>query len=359
MKRCMRKKVFLCCLALELGMFPLAAQDMWLTGNVTSGTVVYDNPTWFWGYWFDHSITIQGTVTINNNANATAFNPVPYTVDLAPASTMSNGSTPRNSSWQHYTTNGTVETVNLDTVTIYSTNSNPIKMWDAQGVGDNSITINNVEEGQFTKKSTSTSFTFYANIEHNSALAAGLYELPITFRLRKETFPANNGAPKTAPVSTLTVVLRFYVNTAVAIFFTDGNTSAYSGQEISSLNFDEITSMVSKQFTIHVQSNFNFYLSVKSANNGYLRHSTYDQAPVDRRADLQIPYTLTIGGVDANLAGSGYKSAQQSKTTSGSDDMGTASRDFSAVVLINGGNPISYFTAGTYTDSLTFTVSSN
>jgi hypothetical protein len=354
----MAKKVVLCMLALGLSILPLAAQDMWLTGNVTSGTVVYNNPTMFWGYWFDHSIPIQGTVTVNSKADATGLSPVPYTADMAPPSVSYNGTTLRNSSWTHYTTSGAVETVKIDTVKIYTAKANPIMMWDVQGVGDSSITSKNVEQGQFNTNPQSTSFIFYANIEHNSALAAGLYELPITFRLRKEAFPANNAAPRTAPVSTLTLVLRFYVNTAVALFFTDGNTSAYNGQEITSLSFDEITAMISKQFTIHVQSNSDFYLSIKSANKGKLRHSSYNQASDKDKPDLEIPYDLAINGGNVDLVNLGYKSDLTTKTVS-SGSLGTVSRDFLATITINKGQPISYFAAGTYTDTLTFTVSSN
>jgi len=343
----MKKKVLLGLLAFALAVVPLAAQNMSISGNATSGTVSYSN-----SYWGGSETWIDGSITITCTAAAAASNPS-FTVDLAPRSDVVSGSCERNANWRHYDTSGGNESIYINNSEVYknqyhSTNSDVIKMWDASGVGDTSVTSSNVFTGQFSSGSLSKTFTFSAVFWHDSTLDAGFYELPITFRLRNEAFAANS-APTTNPVSTITIVLRFYVGTAATIFFTSGNTSAYNGVEIFALPFDEVTALTPKEFTIHIQSNFRFYLSVKSGNGGYLRHERYNDttSPVKE----QIPYTLNIAGTTIPLSSGTYKFSKRQSSTG----FGTNSKDYSAILTLG---DITSYSAGTYSDTLSFTVTS-
>ncbi|HPS14572.1 MAG TPA: hypothetical protein PK759_02105 [Spirochaetales bacterium] len=343
----MKKKVALGALVLALIFIPLAANAMSITASLESGTVQYTNP-----WWGTNPTWINGTVTVTCTAAEATLNPW-FTVDLAPRADIVNGSCARNANWRYYNTSGGNSSIYIDDCEIYtdqshSTNSDPVKMWDVSGVGDVHITGNNVFTGQFTSGGgLSKQFQFSAVFWNESTLGAGTYEMPITFRLRKEKF--SSSGPSTAPVSTITVVLRYYVGTTAAIFFTDGlNTDPYTGTELFSLDFDEITAAAPKQFTIHIQTNFKFYLGVYSGNGGYLLHERYNDpvSPVKEK----IPYTLNVDGVNIPLS-SGYRFPQKE----GKTGFGLNSNDYNAILTIG---DITSYTAGTYSDILSFRVTS-
>ncbi|MCE5256912.1 MAG: hypothetical protein LLF89_08730, partial [Spirochaetaceae bacterium] len=187
-----------------------------------------------------------------------------------------------------------------------------------------------------TDSSPSVTYTFSAVFWQTSSMSAGFYELPITFRLRNEAF-VSGGVPSTPPISTITMVLRFEIGTSSTIYFKSGS------YEIFELAFDEVTAQTPKAFTISVQANFRFYLSLSSKNGGYLENpSTSDT----------IPYTLSIDGTTIPLSAGTYKFSKRQSSTG----FGTNSKDYSAILTIG---DITSYSAGTYTDILSFTVTSN
>ena len=345
----MKKKLAWGALVLALICAPLAANAMSITASLESGTVQYTNP--WWGY---NPTWINGTVTVTCTAAEAKSSPW-FTVDLAPRADVVNGSCDRNANWRYYNTSGGNASIYIDNCEVYagqsqSTSAPIIKMWDVSGVGDANVTGSNVFSDQLTSSQMTKQFQFSAVFWHESTLAAGTYEMPITFRLRQEKFPSSApSAPSTAPVSTITVVLRYYVGTTAAIFFTDGlNTDPYRGNELFSLDFDEITAAVPKQFTIHIQTNFKFYFAIYSANGGYLLHNRYSDpvSPVKEK----IPYKFNVDGVDIPLS-TGYKFPQKE----GKTGFGLNSNDYNAILTIG---DITSYTAGTYSDVLSFRVTS-
>lgn len=333
-------------LALIFIVLPATVQAFSLTGTLTTGTKGYNNK--------EKATWVYGTITVSCTAAEALSNPQ-YTVDLAPRQELVNGICPRNANWRHYDNSGSNEQVYIDNVEIYVgnttlTNSAFIQQWDAPGIGDSSITSGNVFAGQFSKETTSKTFDFSAVFWNLNDLEAGYYELPITFRLRVEPF--STSGPKTDPVSTLTMVLRYYVGTAATIFFTPGSRSkAYNGSEIFNVDFGEVTTSASQEFTIHVQSNFKFNFYVQSLNGGVLRHPKYSQATTDdERSKREIGYTLRIGGNTIPLkVGTSQRISTQNPTTA----FGTTSQDYSAVITLDFTQD---YDSGTYTDYLSFTV---
>lgn len=327
----MNKKSFLTALLLLAAAGFLAAQTQTLSilATITDGTVTYYNnceATW-----------IDGTITVTRSS--TANNPY-FTVDMVPQSDDEATGCPRNVNWVYYDTFGGSDNFDLDAAEVYasskhSTSGNILKMWDVTGVGDDHVSSNNVFSGHFIGSNLTRTFNFAAVVWHNSRLGAGSYELPITFRLRQEAFSASG--PATNPIASTTQALRFVVGTAATIAFISGNS------EFFDLAFDEITAMAPKDFTIRVQTNFRFYLNVKSKNLGYLNHADYPNE--------KIGYSLSIDNTTIPLSAGTYKFITQQSATY----FGTSAKDYDATITIG---DITNYTAGRYEDVLSFTITS-
>jgi hypothetical protein len=137
------------------------------------------------------------------------------------------------------------------------------------------------------------------------------------------------------------LVLRFVVDTSAAIIFKSDNV------EISELAFDELSAMNPKEFTISVQSNFFYKLSVKSQNGGFLKHEKYksSESPILER----INYTLTINKTAIPLPAGIYKFP----TYQWPSGFGVCTNDYDATLTIG---DISSYSVGKYSDILSFSV---
>lgn len=311
-------------------------QTLSLSGTITTGTAInYNLSTEVW---------VSGTLTVTRSSLSS--NPY-FTIDLSPNADTVGGVWPRNANWTHYDTLGGSSSFYIDNSEIYvgivqSIYSPVFKKWDVTGVGDAGVTSSNIITGQFSGSSLTATFYFCAVSWHDNWLDAGFYELPLTFRLRSEAF--STGEPTTQPVSTLTLIERFVVGTAATIFFKVGS------QEVTEIAFSEPSTPVSQTFTISVQANFRFYLSVKSKNLGYMNHERYGAAvsPVNER----IPYTLSIDGTSIPLSAGTYKFPTRQWSTG----FGTAAKNYTGTVSLG---TVSNYSAGKYLDALSFIVTSN
>ena len=313
-------------------------QTLSLTAQVTTGTKAYTNNellTW-----------VNGQIIVSRSSITT--NPT-FTIDLAPNAESVGGVYPRNANWRFYNTSGSNSFVDIESAEIYvgwtNNPSSPVfMMWDVSGIGDASVTSTNVVTGNFLSSSLSRTYYFSALFAHNTDLAAGTYELPITFRLRQEAFVEDD--PTTAPISTATVVLRYVVGTTATVFFRDSPT----GPEIFQLAFDEVTAATPKTFYIYVQSNFKYYFNIRSVNLGYLVHERYNNpiTPVNEK----ISYTMKIGTTTIPLASGSYKYNTSKYNTTG---FGTSSKSFTSTITIS---DVTNYSAGRYSDILAFTITS-
>jgi len=324
----MNKKLLLASLFLFFTTLLLSAQ-LTMSVSITDGTVTYENTkqaTW-----------IDGYVTVRRPNRST--NPY-FTVDLLPRADSMGGEYPRNADWMYYSTSDTISQIYIDNAEVFvgsnhSTSSNVLKTWDVVGIGDNNVSSSNVLQGNFFGSSLTKTFYFCAVFWQNSTLGAGFYELPITFRLRQEQF--NTSGPTTSPIETSLQVLRFVVGTTASIYFKSGTS------EIFELAFDEITALTPKDFTVSIQTNFRFYLTVESKNKGKLIHIDHPNE--------QIPYSLVVEDTTIPLNAS-YRFPSSYKSTG----FGTSSRNFASTITIG---DISSYSAGRYEDILSFTVTAN
>ncbi|MDP2790384.1 MAG: hypothetical protein Q8O15_01360 [Rectinemataceae bacterium] len=340
MKNIMKKYTMTLALSFAL-VVGLSAQTQTLsfTAKTTTGTKAYLNNeqlTW-----------VNGAIIVSRSNTTT--NPT-FTIDLAPNAGAVGGVYHRNADWRFYDTSGNSSIVNIDGAEIYvgSTNSSssPIfKLWDAAGIGDTGVTSSNVVTGNFVSTNLTRTYYFCAVFMHNTNLPAGTYELPITFRLRQEAFVA--GEPTTAPIATAAVVLRYVVGTTATVFFRD----TLNGPEIFQLAFDEVTAATPKTFYIHVQSNFKYYVNVRSVNLGYLVHERYNDpiTPVNEK----IGYTMQIGTTTIPLASGSYKYNTSKYSTTG---FGTTTRSFTSTITLS---DVTNYSAGRYSDILAFTITAN
>ena len=313
------------------------SQTLSITATSTDGTVIYANNR--------SAAWIDGTITVSRSSLST--NPS-FTVDVAPNADMVGGIYPRNANWRYYNTSGGNSSINVDNSEIFkgsnhSLSASIFKLWDAAGIGDANVSSSNIYTGQFAGSSLTATYSFCAVFWQDSTMAAGTYELPITFRLRAEPFVA--GEPTTSPVATATVVLRFVIGTTAAVFFSD----TLGGMEILDLRFDDITAASPRDFYIYVQSNFRYYLNVRSANLGYLKHEKYSD-PISPVLE-KIGYSLKIGTTTIPLASGNYKFSTRYNTTG----FGTSSRNYKATITIG---DVSEFSAGKYSDALIFSITS-
>lgn len=336
MKRC----VLFTILALIAAPIAVFAQTLSISATSTDGTAYYNNT--------QTSTWIDGSVTVTRSSASS--NPTYYTVDLSPNADQVNGSYPRNSNWTFYSISGTsTSNFYLDSAEIYTgsthsyNGSNVWKLWDQTGIGDASVVANNVFSGSMTGSTLSATYPFAAVFWQNGTLASGFYELPVTFRVRKEQFVANT-APTTEPVASQTIMIRFIVGYYATIFFKD-STNSY---ELFAIDFDNITSNATKSFNLNIQSNFRYKLAVKSINGGKLRHERYGAStnPVNE----QVSYTMSYNGTTYALAsGTSYTMATKQKATG----FGTNSRSYPITLTLG---TIDNLTAGEFSDSLAFTV---
>jgi len=323
----------------------LAAQTLSIVATSIDGTAYNsNNRTEVW---------IDGKVRVTRSS--TTPNPLNFTVDLAPNADQVNNTYPRNANWIFYTINGQSYPIYLDSSEIftgsthYAYGTNVWKLWSAAGIGDAGVAANNVWSGSFTGSTTALEYPFAAVFWENGLLDNGFYELPITFRVRKETFSAT-AAPQTDPVASSTVMLRFIVGEYATIFFKN----QVGGTEILDLVFDDVTTGVQKSFAVAVQSNFKYHLSVKSTNGLKLRHERYGAAtsPVNE----QISYFFAYEGSNKTLgAGVVVRLASNQKANVSGTTYGTVTRDKTINLTLG---TISDFTAGKYSDTLSFIITS-
>lgn len=320
------KKYWLIAIMIAMAAGSIAAQtpSVSITGDSPS-IVVYDNtstPTW-----------ITGTITVTKNISTVSN----ITVDLSP---KADSPYPRND-WTYIgTSSNSTETVdNFEVFSSQSTSGYVIKMWGT----DNNVRSSNVYTYRFST-GTSTigntkSFNYYAVFWHDSSLTAGTYEIPMTFRVRNEQFRSNNN-PSTSPVSTVTITLKVVVSPSALITFLSGMSGSTT---TTAIVFDDVAATTTKDFRVSVKSNFRYSLSVSSSTDhgGNLKHT-------DPEVTDMIPYTLDVGTITMPISSTPYPIALMERPTA---ESGT--REYKAAVTV--GN-IQNYTAGTYSDSLSFTV---
>lgn len=318
------KKYLLIAMMIAAATWTAGAQTVLLSGD-SPAIVIYDNAgtlTW-----------VTGTIIVTKN-DSTVTN---ITVDLSP---KSDNPYPRNSGW-HYIGTSSDSSKNIDSAEVFfsqSTYGNIIKMWGSDSnVGSNNVYTYAFPSGSATVGST-THFEYYAVFAHGSPLAAGTYEIPITFRVRKEQF-SKNKSPKTPPLSPHTVYIKFVVAPSATIGFLSGTSGSTT---ISSVVFNDVASTTTNSFRVSVKSNFRYSLSVSSptGHGGELKHTNADVTET-------IPYTFTIGGSTVAVSGTPYTVASMERPT------GTGKREYVASITV--GN-IQDYTAGQYSDSISFTV---
>ncbi|HWR12397.1 MAG TPA: hypothetical protein VN445_11275 [Rectinemataceae bacterium] len=318
------KKYWLIAMMIAVATGTLGAQKVLLSGD-SPGIVIYDNagtPTW-----------VTGTITVTKNYS-TVTN---ITVDLSP---KADSPYPRNSDWKYIGTSSDSSTyiVNSEIFFSQSTSGNIIKMWGSDyGVESSNVYTYAFPSGSATV-GTTTSFQYYAVFWHDSSLAAGTYQLPITFRVRNERFRSGRN-PSTQPVDTQTVYVKFVVAPSATISFLSGSSGSTT---ISSVVFNDVASTTTSNFRVSVKSNFRYSLSVSSptGHGGELKHT-------DANVTETIPYTFTIGDSTVEVSSTPYTVTSMERPT------GTGTREYAASITV--GN-IQDYTAGQYSDSISFTV---
>jgi len=334
--------IFAFCIMLSGG---LEAQTLSITATSIDGTAYNENNrTQVW---------IDGKIRVTRSS--TTINPTYFTVDLSPNADFFNNTYPRNSNWTFYSINGQSSNIYLDSAEIYTGYNHSVwgtnvwKLWGPAGIGDANVADNNVWSASLTGNSTWDEYPFAAVFWSNGLLDNGFYELPITFRVRNEQFSPSS-VPQTDPVSSSTVMLRFIVGEYATMFFKN----QVGGTEIFDLTFDDVTTGAQKTFAIAVQSNFKYHLSVKSINGLKLRHERYraSSSPVNE----EISYTFAYEGTNKTLnAGVVTRLASNQKANVSHSTYGTVTRDKEISLTLG---TILDFTAGKYSDSLSFIITS-
>lgn len=317
----MVKKLALVLLVLGVSVLALEAQTSTLQLTGSPPAVLYD-PNWGSRY------TMTGTITVTRT---TTYAGDPFTIDLMPVSTARNV-------WFY---NGNPS----DTITITATNSyvtasgkpNNRDIAKAWGV-ETGLTNYNVWRGSFSAGETSKTFNYYVNFRHDTVLAHGIYQFINTFRLRAETFVANS-QPTTPVIDTVPLANTVVVGTAVFLNFQDAN-----GLPIDKIEFLE-TSTMTKDFSILAQVNFVYKLSVISSNFGILKHSEYPTVPDTISYNLWVVNMTTVVPLRTGLF---YIVQNQPKSRA-------APASYNARVQIDF-NSLENYTAGKYSDILTFKV---
>lgn len=304
----------------------LGAQPVLISGD-SPAVVVYDNAqtqTW-----------VTGTIVVTKNQS----NVTDITVDLSP---KASSPSLRNSNWVYIGTTTDI-TKYIDSFEVFfnqSTSGNIIKMWGSDsGVGDSNVYSYTFPSGSAV--GTTTSFQYYAVFWHNSSLTSGTYQLPITFRVRNENFRKNRN-PRTDPVDTQLIYIKYVVNPSAAIDFLSGSSG---DTKISSISFNDVVTSATSTFRVSIASNFRYSLSVSSAtgHGGELKH-------VNAEVIETIPYTFSIGGSTVTVSSTPYFVASMERPT------GTGTREYLASVTVG---DIQNYTAGKYSDSISFSVTAN
>jgi hypothetical protein len=305
----------------------LGAQPVLISGD-SPAVVVYDNvtktPTW-----------VIGTITLTKNQS----NVTDITVDLSP---KADSPYPRNSNWVFIGTSSDSPKYidNFEVFFNQSTSGNIIKMWGS----DSSVTSSNVYSYTFPSGSaigTTTSFQYYTVFWHDSSLTEGTYQIPITFRVRNESFKKFR-LPKTDPVDTQLIYIKYVVNPSATIDFLSGSSG---DTKISSISFNDVVTSTTSTFRASITSNFRYSLSVSSAteHGGELKH-------VNPEVIETIPYTFSIGGSTVTVSSTPYFVASMERPT------GTGTREYLASITIG---DIQNYTAGKYSDFISFAVTAN
>ncbi len=133
--------------------------------------------------------------------------------------------------------------------------------------------------------------------------------------------------------------IKYVVNPTATISFLSGSSG---NTEVSSVVFNDVVSTITNQFRVCVNSNFRYSLSVNSAtgHGGQLKHTDPDVTE-------PIPYTFTVGGSTVTLGTTPYTVASMERPT------GSGTREYLASITIG---DIENYTAGRYSDSISFTV---
>jgi len=318
------KKYLLIAVMIAAATWTAGAQRVLLSGD-SPAIVIYDNagtPTW-----------VTGTIIVTKNYS-TVTN---ITVDLSP---KADSPYPRNSDWNYIGTSSDSSKYidNAEVLFSQSTYGDIIKMWGSDSnVGSNNVYTYAFPSGSATVGST-THFEYYAVFWQDTPLAAGTYELPITFRVRNEQFKSRKN-PSTQPVDTHTVYVKFVVAPSATIGFLSGTSGSTT---ISSVVFNDVASTTTNSFRVSVKSNFRYSLSLSSptGHGGELKHTNANVTET-------IPYTFTIDGSPVEVSGTPYTVASMERPT------GTGKREYVASITV--GN-IQDYTAGQYSDSISFTV---
>jgi hypothetical protein len=310
------KKSFLITVLLIAGCLVSAVAD---TNSITNITMSGSDPApIIWGGPYSTN-WITGTFTIS----CTSTKSVTTTTDIAPRQ-----ETYERNRFTFINTGATVQLSNDEIYFYQVVYSTPVKMW---GVDSSNVSSNNFFVNYFGTGTSSIMETYYFYFENDGFLAAGTYELPITIRTFNETY--SKKGPYTDPVATLPVRITFLVNPNVSLAFR----STSGGSAISSVNFGTITTTATQSFVVNVTSNFRYALNVASANAGYIVQGSY-----------KIPYTMTLNGNPVPLTSAGIVAYNYQPPTSGSG------QDYAAVLTAT--VPDTLNQEGTYSDSLTFTV---
>jgi len=320
----MIKKLCIFFLSSSFFVASLIAQPVLISGD-SSDIVIYDDvtqsPTW-----------VTGTIVVTKNQTDVTD----ITVDLSP---KADSPYPRNSDWVYIGTSSDSAKY-IDNFEVFfnkSTSGNIIKMWGSDsGVGNNNVFRYTFPSGSAI--GTTISFQYYAVFWHNSSLTSGTYQLPITFRVRNESFRKKRN-PRTSPVDTQLIYIKYLVNPSATISFLSGSSGS---AEVSSVVFYDVVSTVTNQFRVCVNSNFRYSLSVSSAtgHGGELKHTNPNITET-------IPYTFTVLGSAITPGLTPYIVASMERPT------GSGIREYLASITVG---DVQNYTAGRYSDSISFTV---
>lgn len=174
------------------------------------------------------------------------------------------------------------------------------------------------------------------------AAGAGYFQDSVTVSLYQEKIFTNNYVL----ADSKTVTFRAVADSSIDLSLVDSGGSFSASDTTQTVDFDTLTSGETLAYDTLVRSNDGYSITMQSANGQVMKH---ESAP---SVSSTVPYTLTLGGVGANLSsGSAVTVKTHTGTTPAAGDrLGTS---FSVGTLNGAEAP------GNYSDVITVTVSAH
>lgn len=193
----------------------------------------------------------------------------------------------------------------------------------------------NVLTGNFSSQKNQTkTFTYYSYVPPGQILTAGSYSDSITVSVYEGSVTGSKQLDDTQTIS-----VASSVRSSVNVTFSQGGGAVPFAGTTQTIEFGTLQTGASRSFSLNVQANAPYSLSIQSDNKGVMKNASAS-------ANNTVPYTMTLNGASLGLGGTVI--ANFGKPS------GTAQQNFNVTI-----GDISQSVSGDYSDSLTLSVTAN